>query len=487
MGTKKTNLIAYDPAGIFLARTGLAREDWHALAPRLIAARHEILGTDLSLPAERVVPPDRAPLDAGFFELPTKILAEYQADKSPDRRGSELGRILLTARRLQDAVDRVVVLGIGGSYLGARALMEACCEPYFNELDRGQRGSRPRMYFEGHNFDNDASQGLLRLLGHGRPADNIDGRWAIVVISRNGTSLETAVAFRQLLAALKQSVGGDASRLARLVVPVTRTGSQLFQQARALDCPEIFRIPDGVSSWFSILSAAGLLPAAILGLNVVQLLEGAAAMNEHFRTAPPGRNVVLDYAGAGYLVERNCGATIRVLNVWAKVLEAVGWWYDQLLAESLGQHGRGAPPLTTVNTRDLPARARQHQQGRPDKLFTNLIVAHWRCDPLSVGHSELHDDALHGLADKTLPEIMAAAIQDVNEANRGSGRPTADLRLPQIDEYYLGQLLQMLMLATVVEGRLLDVNPYDQPGVESDIETNQAAGVPSRRLPDGMG
>ncbi len=461
MGTKKANLITYDPAGIFLPRTGVAPEDWHALAPQLIAARLEILGTDLPLSAERVVSPDRSPLDVGFLDLPARTLAEYQADKSPDRRGSELGRILLTARRLQDAVDRVVVLGVGGSFLGPRALMEACCEPYFNELDRGQRGSRPRMYFEGHNVDNDASQGLLRLLGNGRPADNIDGRWAIVVISKTGTALESAVAFRQFLAALKSSVGGDASRLARLVVPVTGAVSPLFQLARALGCPEVFRIPDGVSGRFSILSAAGLLPAAILGLNVVRLLEGAAAMNEHFRTAPPGRNVVLDFAGAGYLSARNCGATIRVLNVWAKALEAVGWWYDQLLAESLGQHGGGATPLTTVNTRDLPARARQHRQGRPDKLFTNLIIDHWRCDPLAVGHSDWNHDALDDLAVKTLPEIMAAAIQDANEANRDSGRPTADLRLPQIDEYYLGQLLQMLMLATVVEGRLLGVNPYD--------------------------
>jgi glucose-6-phosphate isomerase len=462
VSTKKANLVSFDPSGIFLEETGVSPADLRALGPRLEQARREVLDVDLRLLGEGVVPKEKAPLDAAFVELPEKTLAEYKADQ----KNSELGRILRTARRLRDTVDRVVVLGIGGSYMGARALMEACAEPYFNELDRGQRGSRPRMYFEGNSVDNDASQGLLRLLGHGRPADTVDGRWAIVVISKSGATLETAIAFRQLLAVLKQSVGGDAQKLAQLVVPVTGGSGKLFNLARALGCPETFRVPDGVGGRFSILSAVGLLPAAILGLNVVRLLEGAVAMNEHFRTAPPGENAVLDYVGAGYLLEQEYGATIRVLNVWAKALESVGLWYDQLLAESLGKDGLGATPITAVNTRDLHSRAQQHQQGRPDKLFTNLIVDHWRCDPLPVGHSDLDQDSLNDLAATTLPEIMSAAIQGTNEAYHGDGRPTADLRLPQVDEYYLGQLFQMLMLATVVEGRLIGINPYGQPGVE---------------------
>jgi len=462
MSTKKANLIAYDPSGIFLDDTGVSPADLQALAPRLESARTEVLDEDLRLLAEGVVPKEKDPLDAAFLQLPERILAEYRADQS----GSELGRILQTARRLQNAVDRVVVLGIGGSYMGARALMEACCEPYFNELDRGQRGSRPRMYFEGNNVDNDASQGLLKLLGNGRPAETVEDRWAIVVISKSGATLETAVALRQFLAALKRSLGGDSQKLAPLVVPVTGTSGKLFNLANALGCNELFRVPDGVGGRFSVLSAVGLLPAAILGLNVVSLLEGAAAMNEHFRTAPPGENAVLDYVGAGYLLEQECDATIRVLNVWSKALEAVGLWYDQLLAESLGKEGRGATPLTAVNTRDLHSRAQQHQQGRPDKLFTNLVVDSWRCDPLRVGHSELDQDSLNDLADKALPEIMTAAIQGTNEAYHGDGRPTANLHLPQVDEFYVGQLFQMLMLATVVEGRLIGINPYGQPGVE---------------------
>ena len=136
----------------------------------------------------------------------------------------------------------------------------------------------------------------------------------------------------------------------------------------------MFPIFDGVGGRFSVLSPVGLLPAAVLGLDVVKLLEGAAAMNERFRTAPPRENPALDYAGVCRLMEIRRGATIRVLSTWGKRLEAVGLWYDQLLAESLGKNGQGATPLTVVNTRDLHSRGQQHQEGRRDKLITNLVV-----------------------------------------------------------------------------------------------------------------
>ena len=380
---------------------------------------------------------------------------------------SELGRMLKTAYRLGQLVDRVVVLGIGGSYMGARALMDACCQPYFNELNRAQRGGRPRMYFEGNNVDNDATQGLLSLLGDGQAATSVDDRWAIVVISKSGGTLETAVAFRQFLSALRRSCAGDDQLLRQLIVPVTGKSGKLFDLATALGCPEIFCVPDGVGGRFSVLSPVGLLPAAILGLDVVRLLEGAVAMNEHFRSAPVEGNVVLQYVGVCRLLEKERDATIRVLSVWSKALEAVGLWYDQLLAESLGKDRQGATPITAVNTRDLHSRAQQHQEGRLDKLHTNLIVDQWRTDPLPVGESELNQDGLNKHAAKTLPDMMAAAIAGTNEAYREGGRPTADIHLPRVDEYCLGQFFQMMMLATVVEGRMMEINPYGQPGVEA--------------------
>jgi glucose-6-phosphate isomerase len=351
--------------------------------------------------------------------------------------------------------------------MGAKALMDACCEPYFNELSRGDRGSRPRMYFEGNNVDNDASQGLLKLLGAGKQANSVEDRWAIVVISKSGGTIETAVAFRQYFSALRKSCGGDGKMLSEIVIPVTGKTGRLFELATALGCQDIFEVPDGVGGRFSVLSAVGILPAAIVGLNVVELLGGAIAMNEHFRTAPVEKNAVLNYVGVSHLLEVNRQMNTRVLSVWAKALETFGLWYDQLLAESLGKHERGATPITTVNTRDLHSRAQQHQEGRRDKLITNVIVESWRCDPLLLERSELDQDKLNEFAGKTLPELMSAAIAGTNQAYRDDGRPTADIRLPQLREATVGQLLQMMMIATAVEGRLIGINPYGQPGVEA--------------------
>jgi glucose-6-phosphate isomerase len=233
----------------------------------------------------------------------------------------------------------------------------------------------------------------------------------------------------------------------------------LFDLAKALGCQEMFEVPDGVGGRFSILSAVGLLPAALMGLDVVRLLEGACAMNEHFRRAPSGQNCVLQYVAVGHRMEVERKAAIRILSVWSKSLESVGLWYDQLLAESLGKQERGATPLTVVNTRDLHSRAQQHQEGARDKLITNVIVRQWRRDPIAIGASNLDQDQLNSVADRTLPELMQAAIESTNRSYRDDRRPTATIELPRADEYSLGQLFQMLMLATAVEGRLIGINP----------------------------
>ena len=473
----KQEPLTYNPSGVFIEEHGLRRSDLAELAPRMEAARRETLA-DVELWKSRgEVPAAKQPLDAGFIDLPERLLADYKQD----RRGSELGRILATAARLRDAVDRVVVLGIGGSYMGARALMEACCHPYHNELPRGERGGKPRMYFEGNNVDNDAAQGLLDLLGHGKRASDLSDRWAIVVISKSGGTLETAGALRIFLKPLQQSLGNDRAAVAQHVVPVTGQSGRLFELATALGCKEIFDIPDGVGGRFSILTAVGLLPASILGIDIVKLLEGAAAMNERFRTAPAftnrsqlGENPVLDYVGVCHLMEEQRGATIRVLSTWGKGLEAAGLWYDQLLSESLGKRERGATPITVVNTRDLHSRGQQHQEGRRDKLITNVIAETVRRDRLAIERSDLDQDKLNELAGKTLPDIMSAAIQGTNQAYAEDGRPTADLRLHGLDEFSMGQFFQMMMLATVVEGRLIGINPYGQPGVEGYKKHMQA-------------
>ncbi len=452
--------IELDFEELFSSPGGIARDDFEALLPRLVSLRDEVGRHDVELwESGHDIPLEKQPLDAGFIPLPQRLLADYETHRSD----SELGRILQVATELSERVDRVVLLGIGGSYMGARALMDACCPPYYNELPPGERAGRPRLYFEGNNVDNDATAGLLHLLQ--MPAGSTPD-WAIIVISKSGGTLETAVALRQFIRALQEG-GVDGEELGRRIVPVTGPGSKLSRLADALGCPHRFPVPDGVGGRFSVLSAVGLLPAALLGLDIVALLQGAVAMNQRFLETDPADNPVLQYVAIGHLMEQQRGATIRVTNVWSKALESLGLWYDQLLAESLGKEGIGATPLTAVNTRDLHSRAQQHQEGRPDKFHTHVVVENWRTDPLEVGTIGTNEDGLDALSTVTLPQIMAAAIDGTREAYREAGRPGCVLRLPELREYSLGQVFQFWMLATVVEGRLLGINPYGQPGVEA--------------------
>jgi glucose-6-phosphate isomerase len=450
-------LIRYEPSGAFLDRGGLRRGDLDDLRPRLEAARAEVL-TDAEIWARGGdVPPVKQPLDAGFHHLPDRLLDQLAAKRDE----SLIARLQSCADRLSGEVDSVVVLGIGGSYMGARALLEACCHQYHNEIAVQNRAGRPRMYFEGNNVDSDSVVELADLL------KSRGDRWAIVVISKSGGTLETAAAFRIFLRELGDTLGKSASRLGELVVPITGDSGKLVKLAKALGCREVFPVPDGVGGRFSALSAVGLLPAALLGLDIEKLLAGAVAMNDHFRTAAPGENAVLDFVGVCHLLEEKRGCKTRVLSTWGKRLEALGLWYDQLLAESLGKQERGALPLTVVNTRDLHSRGQQHQEGPRDKLITNIFVEQTRHAALAIGKSELDQDGLNELGDKTLPDVLHAAFVGTNQAYREVDRPTADLFVPELDEHALGQLFQMLMLATVVEGRLIGINPYGQPGVEA--------------------
>ncbi len=456
---KPLDPIAYDYSGLivpndapaFVRQTGLSEAELKWIAPRLDAARQEVLDNLATYERGLPVAEELQPLDAGFISLPERLL---------DQDRDLADRIAAAGDRLAKEVDRVIILGIGGSYMGARALFEACCHPYHNEISRTRRGGRPRIYFEGNNVDNDAVQGLLDLV---EGSDD----WGIVVISKSGGTLETAVAFRLFLDALRKACRGDMETVRRRVIPVAGATGRLADLAKAIGCADVFPVPDGVGGRFSILSAVGLLPAAIMGLDVQHLLEGAAAMNERFRTAPPLENPVLAYVAMTRLMETKHGQTIRVLSTWGKGLEAVGLWYDQLLSESLGKNGQGATPLTVVNTRDLHSRGQQHQEGRRDKLITNLVVEHTHREPVAIEPSDFDQDKLNELSGKTWPDILRAAYAGTNQAYAEDYRRTATIRLPRLDEGSLGQLFQMLMLATVVEGRLVGINPYGQPGVEA--------------------
>lgn len=435
----------------------------------LLAAREETL-VDVDLwQSGGAVAVEKQPLDAGFIQWPEELLADLHShgDKSL------IARLEACGGRLREAADSVVVLGIGGSYMGMRAMFEALRSPYHNEQSRTTRGGVPRLYFEGWNVDSDQQQILLNLLDQraAQSPNSADGRTSVIVISKSGGTLEAAVAFRTFRQLIERRFPNEATSL---IVPVTGDTGRLRNLSNAAGYQDTFSIPDGIGGRFSILTSVGLLPAVANGMDIRALLQGAADMTAHFRNAPFESNIVLQYVAVGHAFEMDLGMTTRILSTWGSKLEAVGLWYDQLLSESLGKHERGATPLTVVNTRDLHSRGQQHQEGRRDKLITNLLPGAAKLPPIQVPKHELDQDQLNQLAGVPMPRILQAAIDGTNKAYADEQRPTADLVMPSINEHSLGQLFQMLMLATVVEGRLVGTNPYGQPGVEAYKKNMQA-------------
>ncbi|HEY2146459.1 MAG TPA: hypothetical protein VGH32_00885, partial [Pirellulales bacterium] len=296
------------PAGMFLPG-GLSRDDVVAFHPRLEAARNGVLSM---MPTAA----DEQHGAAAIITLPERMLADYGLN----RRASELGRILAVARRMRDAADRVVIVGSAMDCAAARALFAAGCHPYHNEQGRGDRGGRPRIYFAGEQFDNDQLAGLLDLLPHEPPAATVDDRWGIIAIdsdcrtsaaSCDDETTPAAAAFGILLAALRRSCRDDPERLGQLILPVASLQSRLACEFESLAIGERFQIPPEICGAMAVFSAAGSLPASVMWLDIVRFLQGGAAMNERFHSAPIGDNPPLDFAGILELTRRRGGGITR--------------------------------------------------------------------------------------------------------------------------------------------------------------------------------
>jgi glucose-6-phosphate isomerase len=355
---------------------------------------------------------------------PDQLLDAYNTGGG--RADSELFAILQAARRIRDTVDRVIVLGDGCGPLGARAIFESCAHPCHNDLSRGERGGRPRLSFVGSPLDNDAMQGLLDLVapaGKPRGSDLLD-QWAIIVGGTTDGGPGMAAATRLLLASLFESVGGDRAEVADRVVPITAHDGGLGDHlAAAIGCTASFTIPENVGVGGAVFTPYGLLPAAVVGIDVVRLLQGAAAMNRRFREAPVSENPVLQFAGASRHMAEQEG-TARVLASPSSQLDAVGRWHARLTATA--------------------------HQGKT--LTTKLVVKEPRRDPLVVPAlpaCATNADGLDHLTGIFWPDLLAATRQ--NEARSPS--PTDTILLPRVDEHSIGQLLQFLVLANLVASR----------------------------------
>ncbi len=430
-------------------------------------------------------PPKLQPLQAGFIDLPQKLLDGYRRKQD----ASELGRIIRIANRLKENTDRVVMLGIGGSYLGAKALFDALAHTYHNEMPANLRLGKPRMYFEGNNVDNDSLQDLLELLETTCVEPEIPAeRWGIVCVSEGAGTYETAAAYRAVRGEAAKYYGPKSEMLKQMVIAVTGPKSRLRDMMKAEGTPEddILLVPDEVGGRYGVFTAAGLLPAAVMGLDVRAILLGAAAMTKRFLEEPFDRNPVLQFAAVNHLMTEEHGKTVRVMCAWSRKLEAVAQWYDQIVSESLGKYGRGPTPISMVGSRDLHSRGQQNQDGSREKLINNLFVRTTKHPAITIGmNAERNEDGLNEISRKGIPDLMEAAFKGMTQAYAESARPTADIMIPVLNEHTIGQLMQMLMLATVVEGRLANVNPYGQPGIEAYKRHMTAVLKSTPNLPKG--
>lgn len=384
----------------------------------------------------------------GFLDLP------YQSSDALDE-------MIMTADRLAALGDRHVVLGIGGSYLGARAVIEALAHPFRNELSRSQRHGRPRLYYEGNGIDADLLHGLMSLLPESEPRTP-EAAFTLNVISKSGTTLETAVAFRFFRERLKQIYG---ERHGDYVVATTDAAKGKLKAIADASGYTSFVIPDNVGGRYSVLTPVGLLPSAIAGIDVHELVAGARHMAERCQNPDLHANPAYMYAVLQHL-SYQAGRGISVMAAWSRRLEYFTFWYDQLCAESLGKDGQGRIPVSTVNTRDLHSRGQEIQDGPRTTVVTNLVLLAPDQDA-AVPAVEGDPDGLNYLAGRRLGEMVIKAMEGTACAYAMAQRPTMNLNLPELNAFTMGQLIYLFELSTVVEGYLMGINPMDQPGVEA--------------------
>ena len=438
----------------------------HFLRPeRIKDVQQDLMQAKSQVAAEREAKPSpgsREPIEAGFINWPQNLLDDDRRRKTE----SELHRIKVIASRLAENADRVILLGQGGPHLLARVIFDALTTAYHNEKPSDDRLGAPRLYFEGDSADNDSLQELLELNQNLSVDPQLrEERWGVVVVSRSQLPMESSLALRALQRDALDYYGLRSEWLPHLFVPVLGEKHPHRKTFAKLGVPEegMLSWPPAVSEPYSAFTAAGLLPACLLGLDVTALLQGAASMTKRFLEEPFERNPVLQFAAVNALVTRDLKKPIRVLNTWSKKLGSLGLWYAHLVSDALGKRGHGPTVLNMLSSRDLVTRGQQHQEGTRDRVIINLYVKSPRSVPIDVQMDETNADQLNRYARKTLPDIMAASWEGMNRSYHQVARPTADLIVPTLSEHTLGQLLQMLMLATAVEARMLGVSPYSAP------------------------
>ncbi len=447
-------LLRFEAHGLFHRETGIAPAALPALSERLEQIRRELLERREQATANQseVTPTERC------LWLPIDELAEYERS----RKTSTVGRVFKTAHRLHELVDAIVILGPPATTLAGQAIMAAGSYPLHNQQTRGERGSKPRIFFDGDAYDNDATSAILQRLNSSRGDDPALHRWAICVLDPGQQTLETSANFGLYLEALKRRLSDEAERfLPDLVVTVNHANSPLATHPTLATSNDRYELPTEYIGPWGALSVAGLLPAALVGVDCMHLLRGAAGVIDHFQNAPVAENTVLQYAAIQYLLGRQHHPSIRSLNIWQQTFSQLGSWYAELAGTNRGSSRSQQGRAVEFITRKWPASYR-HYLANPHHLHelpVHLVSRGFREDPLAVELTYAESSTLRSLLQPTLPSLLQAEYQRTKQQLIESGSPSIHLLVPQLHLYAVGQLLQYFLMTTFIEARLHDTEP----------------------------
>ncbi len=366
----------------------------------------------------------------------------------------EFGRIQKAAEKIKSDSEVLVVIGIGGSYLGARAAIEFLRHGFYNMVSKEIRKT-PEIYFVGNSISSTYLAQLIDVIG--------DRDYSVNIISKSGTTTEPAIAFRIFKDMLEKKYGKEEA--AKRIYATTDKARGALKNLATEEGYESFVVPDDVGGRFSVLTAVGLLPIAVSGADITKLMEGAAAGRKRAMEADFAENDALKYAAVRNILLRK-GKLVEILANYEPSLHYVSEWWKQLYGESEGKDQKGIFPASVDLTTDLHSMGQFIQDGSRIMFETVMNVEKPRCE-LVIGEEPSDLDGLNYLAGKTVDFVNKSAMNGTILAHTDGNVPNLVVNIPEQNEYYLGELFYFFEFACGVSGYILGVNPFNQPGVES--------------------
>ena len=366
----------------------------------------------------------------------------------------EFLRIKKAGKKIKENSDIFIVIGIGGSYVGARAAIEVLNHSFYNLLPHDKRKT-PQIYFAGNNISGTYIKDLI---------DIIDGKdVSINVISKSGTTTETAIVFRILKEYIENKYGKEKAK-ERIFATTDKSKGGLRELANQ-EGYETFVIPDDIGGRYSIFTPVGLLPMAVSGIDIDLMLKGAGDAVEEFKIEDLSKNPCYQYAAVRNILYRK-GKIVEILAGYEPSLNFLGEWWKQLFGESEGKDGKGIYPAYVNFSTDLHSLGQYIQDGRRILLETTINIENPRHDFILNKNKE-NLDGLNYLSGKTMDFVNKKAMQGTILAHVDGGVPNLIINVPQMNEYNFAKLIYFFKKACAVSGYLLEVNPFNQPGVES--------------------